>query len=349
LKKALIGIGVAVVLVAAWGLRLYWFAGEFKKLVPHFDGDCTTVVGAVGAEDIAIHRGTGVAFVSSVDRRAWMAGRPARGAIFLYVLADPGRGLRNLTPDASPDFFPHGISLHVGADGRTTLLVVNHAGGKNTIEVYRWNGESLTHEKTIADPMMVSPNDVHAIDHERFFVTNDHANPPGFARTIEEYLQREISNVLYYDGQHFHEAAGGIGLPNGVNASPDGKTLYVASTITGSIRLFDLDAANGTLTPKGRIEIGSGVDNIDVDADGRLWVAAHPKLLTFVKHVSDPNVLAPSQVFRVDPATKRVDEVFLDLGTRLSGSSVGAFHGGRLLIGPVFDTKFLDCRLGAGS
>jgi hypothetical protein len=79
--------------------------------------------------------------------------------------------------------------------------------------------------------------------------------------------------------------------------------------ITGSIGLFYLDATSGVLTPNGRIEIGSGVDNI-VDPDGRLWVAAHPKLLTFVRHVSDPTALAPSQVFRIGPATRRVPRSF---------------------------------------
>jgi arylesterase / paraoxonase len=329
----------------AWVVRLYWRAGEFKTLTPHFAGECTIVGGVVGAEDIVIDHAKGLAFVSAADRRASLAGAPPRGGTYLYDLADAEHRLRKLTPDASPEFFPHGVSLHVGPDGRTTLLVVNHERGKHSIEVYRWDGERLSHAKTIADPLMVSPNDVHAIDHERFFVTNDHANPPGWARTVEEYLQREISNVLYYDGARFHEAAAGIGLPNGVNGSPDGRTLYVASTITGSIRLFALDPANGALTPSGRIEVGSGVDNIDVDAGGRLWVAAHPKLLTFVHHISHPTALAPSQVFRIEPASGRVEEVFLDLGSRLSGSSVAAFHDGRMLVGAVFDPKFLDCKL----
>src|SRR5439155_906639 len=273
MKKWLLGLSVVVALVAGWFLRLMWLAGEFKKLEPHFAGECTPVFGAVGAEDIVIHRAAGVAFISAADRRALMKGGAPRGGLYLYDLSDPRHRLRNLTPDASPEFHPHGVSLHVGPEGRVTLMVVNHERGNHTVEIYDWNGEVLAHRRTIAGPLMVSPNDLHALDHERFIVTNDHANPPGFARTIEEYFRREISNVLYYDGSRFHEAVGGIGLPNGVNASPDGRTLYVASTITGSIRTFDLDPSSGRLSPKGRIEIGSGVDNIDVDAEGRLWIA----------------------------------------------------------------------------
>jgi len=347
MRTWLIGFGVVVAVVAAWVVRLFWFAGEFKTLTPHFAGECVTVPGVVGAEDIVIHRQKGIAFVSSADRRAMLAGRPARGAIYLYDLADGAHRVRNLTADAGPEFSPHGLGLHVGADGRATLLAVNHAAGQNTIEVYRWDGDALTHENTLADPLLVSPNDVHPLDDHRFFVTNDHANPPGFARTMEEYLQREISNVVYYDGARFSVAASGIGLPNGVNGSPDGRTLYVASTITQSVRIFDLDPASGRITPRSRIEIGSGVDNIDVDAAGRLWVAAHPKLLTFVKHAKNPNALAPSQVFRVDAATAHVEEIYLDLGAQLSGASVGAYHDGRLLVGAVFDPRFLDCRLRA--
>ncbi|TMA31073.1 MAG: hypothetical protein E6J79_20600 [Deltaproteobacteria bacterium] len=185
MKRWLIALGIVLVVVAAWALRLYWLAGEFKTLTPHFAGECTVVTGVVGAEDIVIHHGAGIAFVSAADRREALAGRSPRGGIYLYDLADSAHRLRKLTPDASPEFFPHGVGLHVGADGRATLLAVNHEGGKHTVEIYRWNGEALSHEKTIADPLMVSPNDVHPLDHERFFVTNDHANPPGWGRTIE--------------------------------------------------------------------------------------------------------------------------------------------------------------------
>ena len=344
MKKWLIGLSLIFALMVAWAIRLMWLAGEFKTLEPHFAGECIAVQGATGAEDIVIHHGAGVAFVSAADRRTLMGGGSPRGGLYLYDLADSQHRLRNLTPDASPDFHPHGVSLYVARDGSATLMVVNHERMHHTVEVYDWNGQALSHRKSIADPMMVSPNDVHALDRDRFFVTNDHANPPGFARTIEEYFQREISNVLYYDGSRFREAASGIGLPNGVNASPDGRTLYVASTITGSIRVFDLDGSKGTISAKSRIEIGSGVDNIDVDTEGRLWVAGHPKLLTFVRHVSDPAVLAPSQVFRIDPQRGSVEEVYLDLGSAISGSSVAAFYKGRMLIGTVFDPKFLDCR-----
>jgi len=38
-----------------------------------------------------------------------------------------------------------------------------------------------------------------------------------------------------------------------------------------------------------------------------------------------------------------VDEVFLDDGTLLSGSSAAAVGGGRMIIGTVFEPKILVC------
>src|SRR5437764_15179119 len=82
MKKWLIGLSVVVALVAGWFLRLMWLAGEFKKLEPHFAGECTPVFGAVGAEDIVIHRAAGVAFISAgrVPTRRALPVRPLRPA-----------------------------------------------------------------------------------------------------------------------------------------------------------------------------------------------------------------------------------------------------------------------------
>jgi hypothetical protein len=56
---------------------------------------------------------------------------------------------------------------------------------------------------------------------------------------------------------------------------------------------------------------------------------------------------APSQVVRASHRDGRwsVEEVFLDPGERLSASSVAARSGDRLLIGGIFEPRFLDCRL----
>ena len=56
---------------------------------------------------------------------------------------------------------------------------------------------------------------------------------------------------------------------------------------------------------------------------------------------------APSQILHVVPRPSgwEVGEVFLDDGTRISGASVGATRGKRLLIGAIADAQFLDCQM----
>jgi len=350
-KRFGVPLCVAVIIVLAVGvfaLQLVRAAGEFKTLEPHFRGACTSVPGPLGAEDVTVHPGTGIAYISATDRRSVRAGGPGRGAIYAYDLTSDSPRPKNLTPDADEDFHPHGLSLFVGKDGRDALYVVNHAAGRHSIEIYDLLGGELLHRGTLSDPLLTSPNDVVAVGRDRLYVTNDHAKPAGLARTLEDYLRRSISTVVYYDDGRFSVAASGLRYPNGINVSRDGERLYVASTTGGIVLVLRIDPESGALEERGVIPIGSGVDNIEIDANGDLWIGAHPKLLTFVKHSGDASLLAPSQVIRVshpDADSPVVEEVFLSLGEDLSGSSVGAVHGDRLLVGAVLDEGILDCRM----
>jgi arylesterase/paraoxonase len=347
IRIAIYLVGAVLLVAAVYILQLFHSAGEFKTLEPHFAGSCTVVPGIPGAEDITIHPRTGLAYISVADRRSLLAGGKSRGAIYAYDLEAESPQLQNLTPTADEDFHPHGISLYAGEDGRDVLYVINHAGGRQTIEIYDLVGGALSHRGTLSDALLVSPNDLVAVGRDRLYVTNDHANRTGIARQLEDYLQRSIATVVYYDGERFVEAASGIRYPNGVNVSDDGGTLFVASTTGGSVFVFGIDAESRGLERRGTIEIGTGVDNIEIDPEGNLWIGAHPKLLTFVRHTGDASRHAPSQVIRVgnpDSEAPLVEEVLLSLGEDLSGSSVATVRGDRLLVGSVMDDGILDCR-----
>jgi arylesterase/paraoxonase len=227
------------------------------------------------------------------------------------------------------------------------LYVINHAGGRHTIEVYDVGGARLVHRDTLSDPLLVTPNDLVAVGPDELYVTNDHANTEGLAVALENYLRRSISNVVYWNGVRFSEAASDVRFPNGINTSADGSRVFVASTTGYELLVYERDRASGRLRLERSIEVGSGVDNIERDAEGALWVGAHPKLLTFVRHAGDASVRAPSQVFRVTflGELPRVEEVFLSLGDDLSGSSVAAVHAGHMLVGSAFDDNILDCAL----
>jgi arylesterase/paraoxonase len=346
LKRIILFLLVLFLLALIWMAYLFWSAGELKSIEPHFSGACTQVAGLSGAEDITIHPKTAVAYISAYDRRADFAGEAGRGGIYAYDLNSASPQLVNLTPDADEDFKPHGISLYVGEDGRDALFVINHVGGTHHIEVYDLVEGRLSHRESLSDPLLVSPNDLVAVGPDSVYVSNDHRYASGLMQDLEDYLQLKLSNVLFYDGSRFIEAVSGIGYANGINVGSDGKTLFLCALGEKALHVYDRDISSGVLTRRDKIELGTGIDNIEVDTHGGLWIGAHPKLLTFVRHAGDRSKISPSQVLHLSPRAAGgydVREVYLGTGEELSASSVAAVRGNRLLIGTVFDPKFLDC------
>ncbi len=349
LKVILIIFGFFVVIAGGPILKTYRDAGEFKKLNPHYDGKCVTVPGVQSSEDITVHPRTGVAFISSDDRRAWFGGSSGRqGAIYAFNLTYHYPKPENLTADLDLEFHPHGLGLYAANDGSTSLFVVNHRMVGHFIEIFDYREGKLFHRKSISGPPMHSPNDVLPVGPNQFYVTNDHGSRSRKGRMLEDYLQLKRSYVLFYDGHDFRVVAKDLGYANGINMSHDGETIYVAATVHKKLFVYDRDKSSETLTLRYDIDLGTGVDNIEVDEMGDLWIGAHPKLLTFVKYANDPQRLSPSQVLWVSlngEGEHKVEEVFLSNGRDLSGSSVAAVYRGLMLIGSVFDDRFLMCKL----
>ncbi len=348
LKRIIIISIILILVIAGWLLNLLWTAGQFKTIKSHFACECSPVMGLSGAEDITIHPGTGIAYISACDRRSISNGKIVPGAIFSYNLKTTRPKLINLTPEAGKDFQPHGISLYTGTDGKNTLFVINHGGGNHRIEIFNLKDGTLIHRKTISDPMLVSPNDLVAVGPDQFYVTNDHKYVSGVKKVLEEYLKLKVANVVYYNGTGFSEAASGVGYANGINSSHDGKTIYLAATVGRSLHIFDRNIKSGKLELKNSLKLKTGLDNIEMDKDGSLWIGAHPQLLTFVQHSKNPSKISPSQILHVIPLDSGkfdIKEVYLNNGEQISGSSVAAVYNNRMIIGSVFEDKILDCCL----
>ncbi len=320
-------------------------AGELKVISPHFDGECISIPGAVGAEDITILK-NGTALISSHDRRTALAGIPEQGALYSYNLEDETPNLVNLTVGLAFEFNPHGISLFENSDGSYRIAVINHTGNGHLIEIFDYRNDSLIHQQSIRDPLLISPNDLVLINASQMYVTNDHGSTSELGKTLEEYLQLKKANVVFYDGLDFSVAAEKLGYSNGINISLNGKILYVAETVGKKLTMYSRNAITNKLTFLQSIDMHSGVDNIELDEKGNLWIGSHPKLLTFTRHAKDADVLSPSQVFRLTPKAENdyeIEEIYLSSGDDLSGSSVGAVFGSKLLIGSVFEGHFLFC------
>jgi arylesterase/paraoxonase len=346
MKWILFAVGALAIIAGIFALQTLFIAGEFKRLLPHFAGSREAVTGIPGPEDITIDPRSGMAYVSSDVRPAARGDGPARGDVYGYDLGSPDPELINLTRDFPGTFHPHGISLYSEA-GYSRLFVVNHRAGADAIEVFDVLDGGLHHLRTVQGELLSSPNDVLAVGPNRFYATNDHGSTTSLGQNLEDYLRLPKSNVVYFDGSRFAEAAGGIRYANGINSSSDGRKVYVASTTGLRIRVYRRDPDTGALTFDYDLKLRTGVDNIEVDPLGRLWVGCHPRLLTFARHLADPSRPSPSQVLKITLRPHKpalVEEVFLDLGETLSASTVAAVYRDAMLIGAVLGDRFLHCR-----
>jgi len=321
--------------------------GEFREITPKEPPNCQPVLGVNSSEDITIDPETGIAYISGADRQGFR-GEFLPGEIYSYPLLSTPVQPTVLATEIEFEFRPHGLSLYRCPDGTRLLFVVNHRSEGDYVEIFELQDTDLVHRESITGDLLFSANDIVAVGERQFYATRDHRYRAGWARQLEEYLRLGTSSVIYFDGSEFAIVAEDIAYANGINLGRDAKRLYVAATLTGSVHVFDRDPTTGNLDPKEEIALGTGADNIEMGPDGDLWIAAHPKLLTFVDYSLDPSLLSPSQVIRLtflDDGEHRVDTVYMSEGEYLSGSSVAARWGNYLLIGSVFDQRFLLCRM----
>lgn len=339
---------VFVVLLAAAGaavlLTLNGFH-HFDDIDRAFAGQCAPVTGIAGPEDIEVDGKRRRAFITSLDRRA----EDARGAIHLFDLDDPLRAgaWRDMTEGVPAAFRPLGVDYYEDGDIRR-LFVVNEAN--NGVELFDVDPDGgLVHLETFMERRLTSPNDVVAAGPRSFYVTND--VKPGRRTPVAalHFLMRATSGeVLYTDGNSWRVAADNLRFANGVAVSPDGERLYVAETAGSALRIYDRDPETGILTLAETVRLSAAPDNVTVDEAGAVWIGAHPKPLTTPRHRANPQARAPSEVIRLGPEGAP-QTIYRDDGTEISASTTAARLGRLLVIGALYEDKFLICDLPAGA
>jgi len=331
---------VTIGLIGAAALWTLFSFNHFSAVTRDFAGRCAPVSGVAGPEDMAVDRASGRVFISSLDRRA----EDARGAIHIFDPADPlaAAGWRDMTGGAPAAFEPLGLD-YFEADGVRRLFVVNAVN--NAVEIFDVAEDgALTHLDTKAERRLTSPNSVAAVGVDKFYVTNDiKAGRQSALGTAQFLLRGAEGDVLYFDGVAWSVSATGLRFANGVVVSDDGARLYVAETTGKSVRIFNRDGASGALSDYDKAATPFAPDNLTIDASGALWVAGLPKPLTLPRHGSNPAALAPSAVLRIDETGATT--VYRDDGSELSASTVAARIGDALLIGALYEQKFLLCDL----
>ena len=321
-----------------------------------------------GPEDIVIDHAAGIAFVASQQRLSATEKGKGKilspdempgGAIFgLDLNSDPLVPRRLIHQEAlGVPFHPRGCSLYCGASGARRLMVISdHAAAEHVVEVFDVDGDRLQHVRTVADvEHLVSPNDLVALDGDRFYVANDHGARQALLQLLETGVALPWSTVAFWDGNRFHTVAKGIEMANGIALDPTRGRLYVAATRSKKIYAYDWDAGDPAkaLTHPTEIDLPGCPDNLEWDEDGNLWIGADPNFRKLFLYCLGIVSTAPSLVLclRFDGGTQpRVEEVWRDdTGEIITASSVAAVHGQgpvrRLLIGQPFGNYLLDCEL----
>lgn len=326
------------------GFVLYSFisTGFFRKVQNHFDGETVLEIPIKGAEDITIGTQDSFAIVSATARLQFPATEQEQGGLYYMELKSGNFVLTHLTPDLGKPFAPHGISMFKH-DSVYTIAAINHTLDGHSIEVFTLIGKKLTHVRTEKSTKLISPNDIVLLDENRFYVTNDHGYEKGFGRLLEDYGNLAVSNVLFFDGQQFSEAAKGISFANGINMDTKRNLVFVSSPRRFLIKVYSKNEDN-SLTFVEDIPCSTGVDNIEFDPEGNLWVGCHPNLLRFTAYAMGKKETSPSEILKVTYRKNgdySVESIYSNDGSQVSATSVAAPFGNLLLVGNVKDDKML--------
>lgn len=349
-------LGLAIGLLATTIRERLGFGREIET----FGTDaCQRIPSPAGPEDLEIDDQLRVAFISATPRRE----SGALGDLYWLDLDDLD-AVPVPIPRDGPKLAPHGLSL-ARIDGELYLHVINHADPTgSTVEQYRYvaTGGSepstgsgarfgaLQHLATVSDPALFSPNDLAAVDAQRFYVTNDHGGRSAMLRSVEHVLGFRLGNVQYYDGQQFVTVAERQGFANGILLTRDGGRVLVAETVAGTVTSYLRDPASGWLTAESYMAFETGPDNLTQAEDGSIWMVGHPRMVDFVAHAGDPAKLSPTEVYRIDFYGRTADfgAVISDDGNLISGGSTAAVRGRLMWVGNVFDPYLLRCTLRPG-
>ncbi len=315
--------------------------GYFRTIENKFVGELVNEIALPGTEDITISQTDGFALISSNDRTAtnradW------HGGLYQMDLTSGNFQLTNLTKSFQKYFAPHGISM-LKKDSIYHVMAINHTPTGHTVEVFDMKGKTMTHEKTLTDESMMSPNDIVVVGENQFYFTNDHAYTTGIGRLLEDYGGLAVSNVIYFDGENYREVASDIGYANGINFDPKRNLMFVASPRKFLVKVFSRNS-DGSLEFIEDIPCGTGVDNIEFDTDGNLWIGSHPSLLAFSAYHAKNKEFSPSEIIKITYRGKgdyEIEQIYMNDGTAMSASTVAASFDDLIITGNYRDDKFL--------
>lgn len=338
-KRIFFAVLVLLILFVA---NIFISTGYFRTIENKFDGKILKKINIAGAEDITINRKDSFAIVSATARNHFPNNKQEIGGLYFIDLKTDNYNPIHLTKEFKKPFAPHGISIFQ-KDSTTTIAAINHTLKGEFIEIFTLVDKRLTHQKTLKNELIFSPNDIVLLDENRFYFTNDHKYKDGLQRLAEDYLGLSISDVVYFDGKKYTQVADGIAYANGINFDKNRNLLFVASPRKFLVKVYHKNTDN-SLTFIEDIDCKTGVDNIEFDENNHLWIGAHPNLLHFAAYAKGDEKISPSEIIKINYRKKgdyTIEQIYMENGANMSASTVATPFNNLIFTGNVMDNHFL--------
>lgn len=184
---------------------------------------------------------------------------------------------------------------------RLRLFIVNHrpsidystsppsypdnsqTGANSTIEIFetRLGSDTADHIRTVAHPLIRTPNDVEPASEDTFYVTNDHHVKSGFRKILDMLLP--LGDLAYCDAQDQCKVAlSGLQFGNGIAAfkSVKGKQSYILSQTASPNKLILEPRGDNTLQIIDTVNVPMSSDNVYVSPkSNKAYMAMFPDAL----------------------------------------------------------------------
>ncbi|CAG1981710.1 unnamed protein product [Fusarium graminearum] len=253
--------------------------------------------------------------------------------------------------DGSIDLLVTNMRPSVDAESGNYLDQFVH-GANTTVEHFTTGAgpNELKHVRTFADAGITTPNRVAVMDDKTFYVANDHGpHMMGWRHHLSPILGFANINVCK-PNTPCKEVSSSLKFPNGL--AIHGNTLYVPDSIRGTLTIYNI-LPNKDLKKVDEIKLNYGLDNVSIDENGDLWIAAFPVGIEIYKANKDPyNAHPPSAVLRVRKVDGewKVDKVLEDKDGEVLPAATTALHDaktGRIFLSSVISPWITVCEANA--
>jgi arylesterase/paraoxonase len=339
-------ISVLIIAIAAFGYNILNTTGFFRTVKNQMNGKIILKVPISGVEDLTIDENDDFGIFISYNRAAERDGKPQNNGIYFLDFRPDTFELKEITGSFKNKIQPHGISLIQLDSNHHKLFIVNHFEGES-IEIFDlYNRDSLVHDKTLEHELIYSANDIVAISETQFYFTNDHYYQSKLGLLFENYSGISKCETIYFDGENYRIVNNNMAYANGINYDKNRNLMFIASPRGFLINVFER-TENGDLNFVESIDCETGVDNIELDKDGNIWVGCHPNLLTFDSYNKGKRENSPSEIIKINYRKKGdydIEKVYINDGEIIAASTVAGIYKDLIIIGSVLDDHFVVLR-----